>query len=125
MSERNTIVPVKFISLMRRPAHLTHEQFVDYHRNNHANTFMADPTAQRLCRKYIQSHTIPSGLHGFPASTFDGVTELWFDTLEDFNQVFTSARYNDIVRPDEHKFVDLPNSEVLLVVENSVWNPTN
>ena len=119
MSERNSTVAVKFISLMRRPAHLTHEQFVDYHRNGHANTFMADPTAQRLCRKYIQSRTNPSDLHGFPTSTFDGVTELWFDTLEDFNVAFTSATYNAI-RPDEHKFVGVPKSEVLPAVENPI-----
>ncbi len=116
---------VKFIALMRRPAHMTHEQFVDYHRTHHANTFMSDPTVQRLCRKYIQSHTIPSGLRGYPDATFDGVTEIWFDTLEDFNEAFTSATYDSNIRPDEQKFINLPNSEILLAVENPVWNPTN
>ncbi len=64
-------------------------------------------------------------MHGFPDSTFDGVTEIWFETLEDFNEAFDSATYNATIRPDEEKFIDLENSEILVTIENPVWNPTN
>ncbi len=112
---------IKFVALMRRPAGMTHEQFVEYHRNVHAKKYMADPTVRRLCRKYVQSHAVEGKLHGFPESTFDGVTEIWFDTTEDF----TSATYNANIRPDEQNFIDLANSEIMITVENPVWNPTN
>lgn len=116
---------VKFVALMRRPAGMTHEEFVDYHRNHHAKTYMSDPTVKRLARKYIQSHAIPSGLEGYPDSGFDGVTEIWFDTVEDYQEAFSSDTYKANVRPDEEKFIDLPNSQILVTVENPVWNPTN
>jgi hypothetical protein len=35
---------VKFVALMRRRPGMTHEEFVDYHRNHHAKTYMSDPT---------------------------------------------------------------------------------
>jgi hypothetical protein len=74
MSERNTIVAVKFIALMRRRAHMTHEQFVEYHRNSHAKT-----TTPPSAPTNTSSSTCPTP----------------------------------------------PNSEILLAVENPVWNPTN
>jgi hypothetical protein len=48
---------------------------------------------------------------GFPAlaAAFDGFAEIWFDSLEDVGREFTEPRYLEIIRPDEERFIDLPN----------------
>jgi hypothetical protein len=40
---------------------------------------------------------------------YDGVAELWFDSLEELARAFEEPRYLDIIRPDELKFVDVSN----------------
>jgi uncharacterized protein (TIGR02118 family) len=116
---------VKFVAFMRRIPSMDHQEFVDYHRNQHAKIYMEDPTNKRLVRKYIQSHVVPSGLEGLPQSEFDGVTEIWFDTIEDMKEAFSSDTYMANIRPDEQKFIDFENSLTLVTIENPVWNPTN
>jgi uncharacterized protein (TIGR02118 family) len=113
---------IKFIALMRRNPTLTHEQFVTYHKKNHAPLFMSLPEVQQHVRRYIQSHTVPGDLEGVPVSPFDGITEIWFDDLDSFRDVFASTSYMSTIRPDEAKFIDLKNSEVMLCTENPVYD---
>jgi uncharacterized protein (TIGR02118 family) len=112
---------VKFVVFMKRRAGMTREEFVDYHRTRHAETFMADPTIRRLCRKYVQSHPVPSGTEGIPDSPFDAIAEVWFDTLDDLREAFSSATYMAKVRPDEQRFMDLEHSVDLVTEEHPVW----
>jgi hypothetical protein len=55
---------------------------------------------------------------GFPAQDeppFDGIAELWFDSVEDIGAAFNHPRYLEIIRPDELKFVDFASSRVFIV----------
>lgn len=40
-------------------------------------------------------------------SGYDGIVELWFDSVESLNTAFTEPRHLELIRPDELKFVDL------------------
>lgn len=112
---------VKFMVFIKRRPGMTREEFVAYHRTSHAKTFMADPTIRRLCRKYVQSHPVPPDIEGVPESPFDGIAEIWFDSVEDFREAFSSATYMANVRPDELRFMDLEHSVDLVAEEHHVW----
>ena len=107
--------------MKRRPG-MTRAEFIDYHRSSHAKTFMADPTIRRLCRKYVQSYPVSSGIEGIPESPFDGIAEVWFDSVEDFREAFSSATYMANIRTDELKFIDFEHS-VNLVTEERHFRP--
>lgn len=112
---------VKLVVFMKRRPGMTRGEFVDYHRASHAKTFMADPTIRRLCRKYVQSHPLPSAVEGFSESPFDGIAEVWFDDVEDLREAFSSDTYMANVRTDELRFIDLEHSVDLVTEEHHVW----
>jgi len=106
--------------LLRKRADLTQEEFVQYHKTQHAPLFISLPEVKQYVRRYVQGHTQPLNLPGLPPPAYDGTTELWFDSAEDIGKVFSSPRYMEIIRPDEAKFIDLPGCGFLVLEENPV-----
>lgn len=111
---------IKFSILLRRRPGMTHEEFVAYHREQHAPLFMSVPVVRDKVRRYVQQHTLAVTLPGLPPTTVDGVTELWFDDVESIAAVFTAESYLAIVRPDEAKFLDLEHCEFIISAEHAV-----
>jgi len=111
---------IKFTILLRRTPAMTHDEFVDYHRNRHAPLFMSVPAVQEHVRRYVQTHTIAADLPGLPATNIDGTTELWFADQAAFAAVFTDPTYLELIRPDEARFLDLEHCEFLVTQENVV-----
>lgn len=111
---------IKFSILLRRRQGTTHEDFVAYHKNNHAPLFTALPEVIQHVRKYIQCHTLPITLPGLPPPIYDGITELWFDDVDQIASVFNSQRYLETIRPDEEKFLDLHGCSFLISTEHTV-----
>jgi uncharacterized protein (TIGR02118 family) len=114
---------IKFVAAMRRIPALTHDQFVDYHRSQHAELFMSLPEVRTHVRRYIQSHPVQVSLPGLDTSSFDGLTEIWFDDIDGLKGVFDSPSYLTRIRPDEEKFIDLARSEVMVTTEFAVHDP--
>jgi uncharacterized protein (TIGR02118 family) len=110
----------KFTVFMKRLPSMTQEAFVDYHRNKHAPLFLALPATKKYVRRYVQSHPISTSVLGFRETSFDGLTEIWFDDMGSFEALFNDAEYLHRIRPDEASFVDLERSEILLMNENVV-----
>ncbi len=108
---------IKFTILLRRHPSMSHEAFVDHHRNDHAPLFCALPQVREHVRRYVQSHTRPLPLPGLPDAGFDGITEIWTDDVAGLEAVFTSAEYMATIRPDEARFLDLPACAFLLSTE--------
>ena len=111
---------IKFSILLRRRPGMTHEEFVAYHREQHAPLFMSMPVVKENVRRDVQQHTVDVTLPGLPPTTIDGVTELWFDDVESIAAVFTAESYLATVRPDEAKFLDLELCEFLVTTEHPV-----
>jgi uncharacterized protein (TIGR02118 family) len=97
---------VKLIICATRKAGLSREQFSAYWRNQHGPLVRSVPEFARHVRKYVQCHwagdAVPFGIAG----DYDGVAELWFDSVEDCARAFREPKYLEIIRPDELKFVD-------------------
>lgn len=104
-------------SMLRRLPHLTHEQFVAYHRGHHAPLFASTDAARKYVRRYTVEHPRPTRTPGLPASSFDAVVRMSFDSRADLARVFTSAAYLRLIRPDELRFFDHARSEFFLSEE--------
>ncbi|RDC55911.1 EthD family reductase [Pedobacter chinensis] len=98
---------IKFTFLVQKLPGMSLEEFVDYHKNQHAPLFCSIPEVELYVRKYVVNHPIVA--EGFPKPLYDAVVEISFDSFEDFNTFFTSENYLTKVHPDEPKFFDTLN----------------
>ena len=111
---------IKFTILLKRKSTLTHEQFVDYHRTQHAPLFTSIPVVQAHVRRYVQQHALPVELPGMPPVKYDGITELWFDDVPAIATVFGDPEYLAQIRPDEEKFLDLHGCDFVVSQETPI-----
>ncbi|SFO52162.1 conserved hypothetical protein [Chitinophaga sp. YR627] len=108
---------LKFTFLIRRTDGMSKEAFINYHRQHHAPLFMSIPESQKYVKKYVVSH--PTEIAGFPVPQYDGITDIYFSSMEDFNTFFSSENYKIKVHPDESNFINL-NDVVSLVSDEKV-----
>lgn len=106
---------VKFSFLIHRLPGMSFEAFVAYHKHQHAPLFMSIPEAQHYVKKYVITHAMEAP--GFPKPSCDGITEIWFESLEDYHAFFATQNYLTKVHPDEGNFIDLTNVGVLVTTE--------
>jgi uncharacterized protein (TIGR02118 family) len=97
---------LKLNVLVTRRSDLTIEEFRTYWRANHGPLFSRQPEVKRHVRKYAQAHIGPKQPDGFAAAPYDGIAEIWFDDMAGFLGVFASRTYEEVIKPDEMKFVD-------------------
>jgi len=109
---------IKFVYMINRVQDMTLEQFVDYHRTQHASLFTSIAEADRYVRRYTVSHPVPA--EKYPARAYDGLTEIWFDNWADHDAFFASKNYQDLVHPDEAKFIDTQSVGVMVTEETIV-----
>jgi uncharacterized protein (TIGR02118 family) len=109
---------VKVAVMLKRKPGMSAEEFHRYWKGVHGPLVLGVPELMRHFRKYVQSHAIDTGLADTPGGSglYDGVAELWADNLDEVKKAFAEPRYLEIVRPDEHKFLDLANC-IFMVTE--------
>jgi uncharacterized protein (TIGR02118 family) len=117
---------VKLVFCVYRRSDVTEAEFHRYWREVHG------PLAVSLApllgiRKYIQVHTTPgpvtaalSASRGAP-EPFDGVAELWFDSVEELMAAAGStegAAAGEVLLTDERRFIDHARSPIFLAEEH-------
>jgi uncharacterized protein (TIGR02118 family) len=109
---------IKLTFCLVRLPHLSREAFQAYWRNSHA-PLVASVAETLQIRRYVQLHSLPEAASaGIRQSRdappeFDGVAELWFDSLEALaeNGARPEAQAaGALLLEDERKFIDLPKS---------------
>ena len=112
---------IKLTVCTARHPDMSHEEYLDYWRNRHGPLVASVPEFSRYIRKYVQCHPIPGTdtLFGSPCD-YDGVAELWFDSVDDMMKAFSDPKYLEIVRPDELKFADFSRCMSIVSEENIV-----
>ncbi len=109
---------IKLTFCLTRLPHLSREQFQDYWFNTHG-PLVASVAETLQIRRYVQMHSLPSEASaGIRASRdapaeYDGVAELWFDSLESLaqnGQRPEAQAAGALLLEDERKFIDLPKS---------------
>jgi uncharacterized protein (TIGR02118 family) len=121
---------IKVVMALRRRHDVTPEEFHRYWREEHG------PLACRLLeplnlRRYVQTHTLDTSLNGQLAAArgtveaFDGVAELWWDSLDDFLAVLggeDGQLANAKLAEDEARFIDLERSSLFLTEEQVMFD---
>ena len=119
---------VKLSYSLRRLPSLSLGEFQRYWRETHAPLVEKHAEALRI-RRYLQLHST-EGPHGeaLRASRggpegYDGVAELWWDSLEDMAAATATAEGRAAGRAlleDEKRFIDLAHSPFTLGVEHQI-----
>jgi len=121
---------IKVVMALRRRDDVAPEEFHRYWREEHA------PLARRLLeplklRRYVQTHTVDTDLNAQLAAArgtieaFDGVAELWWDSLDDLLATLGSEdgqRANAELANDEARFIDLERSSLFLTEEHVIFD---
>ena len=119
---------IKLVFALRRKPELSVEQFQTYWRETHA-PLVAERAEVLKIRRYVQVHTKDlGGLHtafqkrnGGAPEPYDGVAELWFDSLDDMGGDDPAVRQAQAdLLADEANFIDLPNSPMWLADEHEI-----
>jgi len=107
---------------------MTMEDFQQYWRGTHA-ALVAERADVLGIRRYVQVHTADlPGLHeslrtrnGGAPEPYDGVAELWFDSLEKLGGKDPAKKQAAAeLLADERKFIDLPNSPMWFSEEHVI-----
>jgi len=120
---------IKLVFAIRRRPGMSREEFQRYWREEHAGLVRRHADELRI-RRYVQTHASDTDLDEALAGTrgseprfYDGVAELWWDSMEDLIAASTSeagqAAGRELVE-DEQRFIDLPRSPLWLGEENVV-----
>lgn len=105
---------VKVIAIIKRKPGMTVEAFQEHWRTGHADVVKRLPGL----RRYVQSHTIPSGYRkGEPV--WDGIAELWFDSTDALRALAGTAE-NAAVQEDEGRFIDRGTMTTLVTDEHVI-----
>jgi uncharacterized protein (TIGR02118 family) len=118
---------IKLTFCLHRLPNLSREAFQDYWFNKHAPLVAKHSKVLRI-RRYVQMHSTTNGFNdaicasrGAP-EMYDGVAELWWDSIEDLTAVPTpeSQAAGLALLEDERKFIDLPRSPLFIGEEKII-----
>jgi uncharacterized protein (TIGR02118 family) len=120
---------IKLVFTLRRREDMTREEFQRYWREQHAPLVERHADALRI-RRYVQVHArdtdldeAVSGSRGSEPRFYDGVAELWWDSLEELVAAYSTEAgqaAGQALLEDEQRFIDLPRSPLWLGEENVV-----
>jgi uncharacterized protein (TIGR02118 family) len=120
---------IKLVFTLRRREGMTREEFQSYWREQHAPLVRRHADALHI-RRYVQVHARDTPLdealaapRGSEPRSYDGVAELWWDSLDELVEGFSSdagqAAGRELLE-DEQRFIDLTRSPLWLGDENVV-----
>jgi uncharacterized protein (TIGR02118 family) len=124
---------IKLVYVIVRRPEMSAEGFRTYWLNRHGPLVAAQAQALRL-RKYVQSHPFDDAASEAMRAVrgmlppVDGVTEVWWDSLDDFNAAYATtegAESGRILAEDEAKFIDFGKSCVFLTEEHPIFDHTD
>jgi uncharacterized protein (TIGR02118 family) len=124
---------IKLVYIVRKRDDITFKDFSAYWLEKHGPLVRGFAKAIRA-RKYIQSHTVAPDIgsaiaqsRGMPAG-FDGITEVWWDSLDDVNAGFSTPEGREasrVLAEDEARFIDLKRSYIFLTEEHTIFDFAN
>ena len=114
---------IKLVFMIRRREGMTREEFQRYWSQEHAE--LVKRHAELLgIRRYVQTHARDTALddalagsRGSEPRQYDGVAELWWDSIDDLVQAASSEagqRAQQDLLEDERRFIDIANSPIWL-----------
>ncbi len=108
---------IKVVRFVKRRKDLTHEEFKAYWLNKHSQ--LEKMVMEKTPVRKIVASFATGGMIGGKESPFDGMVELYYDSLEDMRAAF-AGDIPAIMRKDEENFVDMSEEPVRVVTEEYV-----
>lgn len=108
------------IFLTRRPD-LTHDQFTTYWTQHHTPLLGSLPPGAVRVHRYVQLQPTQGEIPGFATADYDGVAELWVDSVADAANWFTSETYKTLIATDELNFLDRDRTRFFYATEDVVF----
>jgi uncharacterized protein (TIGR02118 family) len=122
---------IKLVYIVRKRADISEKDFHEYWLNKHG-PLVRSFAKSMSAKKYVQSHTIHEeagqqirGTRPKMKETYDGITEVWWDTLEDFSSGAAADERVVAARAlleDESKFIDFEHSSIFLTEEHEIFD---
>jgi hypothetical protein len=91
-----------FFKFFKRRANMSPDEFHRYLREQHAPLFCNTGIARRYVVRYEQNHTAPENA-GIAGDDFDGVSVMWFRSVDDLHAMRADPKFRDVVLPDGEK----------------------
>lgn len=104
---------IKVFALIPKRPDISDEHFHSHWREPHGRLALQI----KPIRRYTQAHRMPYPGLGLAAGPYEGIAEVWFDTLEIALGLGQDPDYQRDLVPDERKFIDVPNLRFLMTDE--------
>ena len=108
---------IKLVRFVTKRKDLTQEEFKDYWLNEHSK--LEDMVLEKTPMRNIVASFATGEMIGGEELPFDGMAELYFDSIEDMKAVFASE-IPGIMLKDEENFVDKSVEPIRIVTEEYV-----
>ena len=117
---------VKLAVVIKRREGMSFEEFDQYWNHIHGAIVTGVPEFARHVRRYVQSHWVADYSGAGDVSTlsspwrrapFDGIAELWFDSIADMVRAFNEPQFMATIAPDDEKFVDAIHTQLFTLRE--------
>jgi EthD domain len=125
---------IKLVYVVRKRGDVSEKDFHEYWLKKHGPLVRGFAKSMRA-KKYVQSHTVFEdagaqirATRPKMKETYDGITEVWWDTLEDFSSGGDPAERANAARAlleDESKFIDFERSSIFLTEEHEIFDYTS
>lgn len=107
---------VKTFAAIPRRKDISRQQFHDHWRHPHGTLSRKITTL----RGYVQSHQVDCPMLGPDQTRYDGITELWYDSVHDATTMTNEPAYIRYNKPDEPLFVDMDGLIFVLMREEVI-----
>ena len=123
---------IKLVYVIRKHKDISEKDFHEYWLKTHGPLVRGFAKGMRA-KKYVQSHTVSEdagrAIRGTRkmTETYDGITEVWWDSLEDFSNGGDAKQREESARAllqDESKFIDFERSSIFLTEEHEIFDYT-
>lgn len=94
---------IKVFALLPKREDITREQFHEHWSTTHREHALR---ITRL-RRYVQAHRVEHDLEGLQMAPYEGVPEVWYDSLESALGQDFDPNYTEYAQKDEPNFVDM------------------
>lgn len=112
---------IKISALLTRRADLSRKEFLDYWTVKHTPMVASLPAGDVQIHKYTQLLGTEDTIQGIDSASFDGVAELWVDSVEDAERWFTGETYLTSIAADEENFLDRSKTQFFYSVEQPIF----
>ena len=119
---------IKLVYCLRRLPHLSREEFQRYWLETHGPLVRSRAQALRI-RRYVQVHTLEGSINDAlrqnrgALEAYDGVAELWWESVEEFAAATASPEGRKAVEElleDERRFIDMERSALWVAQEHAI-----